>query len=105
MDLISRVTPAHRMPDWQSHPPAAGKAAVVDPAQTPVVLESVAVRPDMRSAAHRVSAAFVAQLIATRGQVPQTRAYRRAEPAEAVDIYRASQDAPRPAGGSLARTL
>lgn len=33
-------------------------------------------------------AAFLAHLIATRAQVPQTRARRRAEPAEAIAAYR-----------------
>jgi hypothetical protein len=34
------------------------------------------------------NAAFVAHLIATRAQAPQTRVKRRAEPAEAVAVYR-----------------
>jgi K+-sensing histidine kinase KdpD len=34
------------------------------------------------------SASFVAQLIATHMQAPQTRARRRAEPAEAIAVYR-----------------
>jgi len=38
--------------------------------------------------ARRPSAAFVAQLIATRMQAPQTRARRRAEPEEAMAVYR-----------------
>ena len=36
----------------------------------------------------RGDAAFLAQLIATKGQAPQTRARRRAEPAEALAAYR-----------------
>jgi hypothetical protein len=38
---------------------------------------------------HR-QAAFLAHLIATKGQLPQTRERRRAEPAEAIAAYRAS---------------
>ena len=41
------------------------------------------------SDSHR-QAAFLAHLIATKGQLPQTRERRRAEPAEAIAAYRAS---------------
>ncbi len=41
-------------------------------------------------AAPRRDPAFLAHLIATRTQAPQTRARRRAEPAEAVARYRAA---------------
>jgi hypothetical protein len=34
---------------------------------------------------------FLAQLIATRDQIAQTRERRRAEPAEAIDAYRATK--------------
>jgi predicted membrane metal-binding protein len=40
------------------------------------------------SGSHR-HAAFLAHLIATKGQLPQTRERRRAEPAEAIAAYRA----------------
>ena len=42
------------------------------------------------------AAPFLAQLIATRMQAPQTRARRRAEPTEAIAVYSAAM-APRPA--------
>lgn len=38
----------------------------------------------------RGDAAFIAQLIATKAQVPQTRVKRRAEPAEALAAYHAA---------------
>lgn len=41
------------------------------------------------SGSHR-QAAFLAHLIATKGQLPQTRERRRAEPAEAIAAYRAT---------------
>ncbi|WP_051241970.1 hypothetical protein [Stappia stellulata] len=44
---------------------------------------------------HRTNAAFLAQLIATRDNMPQTRARRRAAPAQAVDAYRATERQPR----------
>jgi hypothetical protein len=43
----------------------------------------------------RRDAAFLAHLIATRAQVPQTRARRRAEPAEALAVYRHVAGLPR----------
>ena len=47
-------------------------------------------RPSERTvqSAQRPAAAFLAQLIATRMQAPQTRARRRAEPEEAIAVYR-----------------
>jgi hypothetical protein len=45
--------------------------------------------PTRGIAAPRRDAAFLAHLIATRAQAPQTRARRRAEPAEALARYRA----------------
>jgi hypothetical protein len=43
--------------------------------------------PDWSAGRNRPRADFLAQLIATAAQAPQTRARRRAEPAEAVAIY------------------
>lgn len=42
-----------------------------------------------RAADSHRQAAFLAHLIATKGQLPQTRERRRAEPAEAIAAYRA----------------
>jgi len=56
----------------------------------------VAVAPIVRSdapaplARRATSAAFLAQLIATREQLPQTRERRRAEPADAIAVYAAT---------------
>ena len=50
-----------------------------------VVMEPAALEP----AARPRQAAFLAHLIATKEQVPQTRARRRAEPTEAIAAYRA----------------
>jgi hypothetical protein len=41
-----------------------------------------------RLSLHRCQSAFLAQLIATRDQLPQTRERRRVEPAQAVNAYR-----------------
>lgn len=55
--------------------------------------------------ASRPRADFVAQLIATSSQAPQTRARRRAEPEEAVAAYSALGQWPMPSGRALARSL
>jgi hypothetical protein len=48
---------------------------------------------------------FLAQLIATLTQAPQTRLRRRAEPEEAIAAYCASGRQPRPPGPALLRSL
>jgi hypothetical protein len=57
------------------------------------------------SASGHMRADFVAHLIATSAQLPQTRARRRAEPADAVAAYRALGQWPTPPGGALRRAL
>jgi len=52
----------------------------------------------------RPRAGFVAQLIATLGQAPQTRARRRAEPEQAIAAYRALGRSPTLAGHALSRS-
>ncbi len=53
----------------------------------------------------RPRADFVAQLIATLGQAPQTRARRRAEPEQAIAAYCALGRWPTLAGHALSRSL
>jgi hypothetical protein len=53
----------------------------------------------------RANADFVAHLIATKAQVPQSRARRRAEPEHAVAAYGAVGHWPTPAGRTLSRSL
>lgn len=53
----------------------------------------------------RANADFVAHLIATSAQAPQTRARRRANPDEAIAAYDALGHWPTPAGGKLSRSL
>ena len=53
----------------------------------------------------RPRANFLAQLIATLAQAPQTRARRRAEPAEAIAVYGARDRFPAPHGNALSRFL
>jgi hypothetical protein len=66
--------------DLPAHEPAAASRALV-------VVEAPEPTQD-RPMAYR-NAPFLAQLIATKDKLPQTRSRRRAEPAEAVAIYRA----------------
>jgi hypothetical protein len=63
--------------------------------------------PDTRAAAAsvRADAPFVAHLIATAAQVPQTRARRRAEPDAASAAYRALGQWPTHVGDVVSRSL
>jgi len=54
---------------------------------------------------NRPRADFLAQLIATSAQVPQTRMRRRAEPEEAVAAYCANDRSPTLTGESIRRSL
>jgi hypothetical protein len=53
----------------------------------------------------RPSANFVAHLIATWAQAPQTRTRRRADPAEAINAYDALGHWPTPPGRAMSRSL
>jgi hypothetical protein len=53
----------------------------------------------------RTNADFVAHLIATSAQAPQTRARRRANPEDAIAAYDALGHWPTPAGRKLSRSL
>ncbi len=53
----------------------------------------------------RPDAGFIAHLIATSAQAPQTRARRRAEPIEAISAYRGLGQRPSAPGRVLSRSL
>jgi hypothetical protein len=55
--------------------------------------------------ASRPDAGFIAHLIATSAQAPQTRARRRAEPGEAISAYCGLGQRPSTAGRVLSRSL
>src|SRR5262249_52205356 len=76
-------------PRAASKPASAGDSAVESRALVAVtpVVRSDTPAPVARRAG---SAAFLAQLIATREQLPQTRERRRAEPGDAVNVYAAA---------------
>jgi hypothetical protein len=59
-------------------------------------------RPQQTS---RPDSGFVAQLIATKAQAPQTRARRRAEPVEAISAYAGLGQWPSAAGRILSRSF
>jgi hypothetical protein len=67
---------------------------------TPTQRQNPAVSPDVRA-----DAGFVAHLIATAAQAPQTRARRRAEPEEALAAYRVRNRAQTEVGRGLSRSL
>ncbi len=60
---------------------------------------------DKRHSASRPDSGFVAHLIATRTQAPQTRTRRRAEPSEAVSAYARLGHWPSAAGRIMSRSL
>lgn len=53
----------------------------------------------------RASANFIAHLVGTAAQAPQTRARRRAEPQDAVAAYRELGQRPSRPGGALSRSI
>jgi hypothetical protein len=55
-----------------------------------VIAPAAAQKPSVNYRQSRLLAPFLAQLIATKDQLPQTRERRRAEPAEAIAAYRAT---------------
>jgi hypothetical protein len=78
-------------------PPNVSNALVpVTASDSPASLEPIGARP---------RADFLAQLIATFSQAPQTRVRRRAEPAEAVAAYGARARLPLPQRPKLSRSL
>jgi hypothetical protein len=83
--------------------PDPGQEIAVSNALVPVgpVNRDTAWRPD----ASRPDCGFVAHLIATKAQAPQTRNRRRAEPTEAISAYVGLGQRPSPAGRVLSRSL
>ena len=55
--------------------------------------------------ASRPDCGFIAHLIATKAQAPQTRARRRAEPVEAISVYNGWGQRPGAAGQIVSRSL
>jgi len=100
--LASFWSKAMSVPFWDKGASGAG-AVKVNRALvpiTPTARNSSAAQPGGRA-----SADFIAHLIATAGQAPQTRARRRAEPGEAVAAYRALGQWPTAPGHALSRSL
>jgi hypothetical protein len=84
---------------------AAGDGATNAAAQSRALVPITPPRPHTAAmASRRPSAAFLAQLIATAQQAPQTRARRRAEPAHVNAVY-TEASAVRTAGPALRRSL
>jgi hypothetical protein len=92
----ARAHPAQGVPTGAPSMPPTGRALAPLEAPASTFTDQAAARP---------VAAFLAQLIATAQQAPQTRHRRRAEPTEAKSLYAASA-APAPwIGGALYRSL
>jgi hypothetical protein len=86
-----RLTEVNQPRFRQPHPATSGPEQDNDPtgseSRALVALDPLRGRAE-RSASHRY-APFVAQLVATKDQHPQTRERRRADPADALAAYRA----------------
>ena len=70
------------------------KTSAAEPSRALTVVAAPSARDT--SPLTRGNAAFLAHLIATNAQAPQTRTKRRAAPAEAIAAYRATADLVRP---------
>jgi hypothetical protein len=89
MESVARIAPGslRLRPARQGSAAAGGEktATAIAPPSTALITtgrsEPLSLRP------RRISATFLAQLIATKAQVPQARARRRAEPEEASAAY------------------
>ena len=82
---IAAITTACSRPSGQPAPGAEAAPAGESRALLALTPAAATYKP---SDSHR-QAAFLAHLIATKGQLPQTRERRRAAPAEAIAAYRA----------------
>lgn len=89
---VTALRPARSLPDPGSRQPATETAATPTGSRALVAVGPTPPRPAVAAArtSLRPDAAYLAQLIATAAQAPQTRARCRAEPAAAAEIYRAS---------------
>jgi len=68
--------------------PAEAPETVISESRALVAVQPAAPHPGPRSLTRHPAAPFLAQLIATHLQLPQTRERRRAAPAEAIAAYR-----------------
>jgi len=90
---------AGNVPIWD------GAAQAVPMTTALVAIGPMVEHAPVATASARANAPFVAHLIATAAQVPQTRARRRAEPDAASATYRALGQRLSEAGGVLSRSL
>lgn len=87
-------------------PPSADvSASVAAEARALVPMQAATSRRDGPAAGQRPYAGFLAHLIATAGQLPQTRQHRRAEPEDAIAVYRSTVNGTRvPISGQFSRS-
>jgi hypothetical protein len=89
---ISRIEPTDVVPVPQ-RAPRASSAQPLSQSRALVPVEPVAPRGTAYPPMRHPAAPFIAQLLATRMRMPQTRARRRAEPEVAIAAYRAMMGA------------
>ena len=93
--------PSAQAPSRAKTPDAPDGAAQVRPECRVLAVAAASPSDNARSPQRRVSVPFLAQLIATAAQMPQTRERRRAEPAEAISSYQTATRAPAAPNGRL----
>jgi hypothetical protein len=71
----------------------------------PQAWDATPAQSDRRATPNHAKADFVAHLIAMAVQAPQTRARRRADPADATAAYRSLGQWPTEPGGAVSRSL
>jgi len=93
--MNTKIGPTTRRDDVASH------AAKTETGRALITLAPVV--PTSSTPDHRPQAGFLAHLIATAHQLPQTRERRRSEPEQAIALYVAAGANPEPAAGRKLR--
>jgi hypothetical protein len=85
--------------------PAGEQPAQPEASRAVIPLRPVVAAPERPAANPRPCAGFLAQLIATAGQLPQTRERRRADPEDAVAAYQSTARGGVPAALKISRSM
>jgi len=102
--VLVPTTPSRDRPDPASEQELVGRTSAL--ASGRVLVPTTPSRAsEAYSISHRPPAAFLAQLIATALQAPQTRARRRAEPGDASAVYATATAGCAHLGGTLYRSM
>jgi hypothetical protein len=108
MSRIEGVSGSTRVRFSTGHDPAPAGEQPADPETTSralIPLEAVVGAREAPATSQRPCAGFLAHLIATAGQLPQTREKRRAEPEDAVAAYQSTAKGAVPGALNLSRSM